>query len=65
MTKAIKGKFYGPNPQALQDVADRIQNEFMSNCVVSRTLPSTKGDYHILVTIYENEKGSQEYEQEP
>ena len=55
MAKYASGKFFHPNPQILQRIGDRILNEFAPDCRVSKPLPSTRGDYHILVTIYKVE----------
>ena len=48
----VKGKFFSDDPQLLQQIALRIQNEFAPFCGVSRPLPADRGDYFILVTIY-------------
>lgn len=53
MRTATTGKLFSPDPLALQDVADRILNEFAPNCRISQVKPADRGDYHIMITIYE------------
>ena len=52
MRTQTTGKLYCPDAQVLQDVADRIINEFSPDCRVSQVKPADRGDYHIMITIY-------------
>ena len=53
--KVIRGKVFSGDPQLLQDFADRLREVYGKGCAVSRPLPTSKGDYHLLVTIYSSE----------
>ncbi|HUW44800.1 MAG TPA: hypothetical protein VMW50_03300 [Dehalococcoidia bacterium] len=60
MKEKVKGKFYGDDPQTLQIIGDRIRNEFAPGCSVSTPLPTEKGDYHILVSIFTTTQNTSE-----
>ena len=52
MRTQTTGKLYCPDAQALQNIADRILNEFAPDCRISPVQAADRGDYLILITIY-------------
>ena len=46
-------KIFSEDPMFLEQVGERILNEFAPNCRISRVMPTDRGDYHILLTVYQ------------
>lgn len=55
----IKGKLWGDDAQALQEVSDIIVNEFAPDAFSTLPRPSSQGGYHVLFTVYKSFRGYQ------